>query len=214
MAVLDRLFASVYDRVLAPSEVRGLAQMREELVAPLSGTVVEIGAGTGLNLVHYPRDLDRLMLCEPTPEMVEHLEARVADVGGGAGVGRRLEVVGAPAEAIPMPDDSVDHVVSTLVLCTVDDVARSVAEIARVLRPGGTLHLIEHIVAEPGRMRTVQTAIEPVWTVVARGCRLRRDPRTDLQEHGFRVSDLEEISLPGGAGPVRRAIRGRAPLVA
>lgn len=210
MAVLDRLFATFYDRILAPSEVRGLAQMREDLVAPLDGVVVEVGAGTGLNLVHYPLDLDRLMLCEPTPEMVEHLEARVAEVG----VDRPLEVVGAPAEAIPMPDDSVDHVVSTLVLCTVDDLTRSVAEIARVLRPGGTLHLIEHIVAEPGRMRTVQTVIEPVWTVVARGCRLQRDPRTDLQEHGFHVSDLEEISLPGGAGPVRRAIRGRASLVA
>lgn len=210
MAVLDRIFAAAYDRVLAPSEVRGLAGMREELLGRLTGTVVEIGAGTGLNLPHYHAGIDRLVLTEPSLPMERHLEDRraheVPEVDD-------IEVLEAPAEALPLADDTVDHVVSTLVLCTVTDMERSIAEAARVLRPGGTLALIEHIGdTEPTRKAQVQRVIEPAWKVFARGCHLTRDPRAALTAAGFDTSELVETRIPGSLGLIERALFGHAVL--
>ena len=210
MSVLDRLFAAVYDRVLAPSEVRGLAGMREELLGGLTGTVVEIGAGTGLNLPHYHAGIDRLVLTEPSRPMAHHLEDRrtreapeVVD----------LELLEAPAEALPLADASVDHAVATLVLCTVGDLDRTVGELARVVRPGGTLALIEHIGdTEPTRKARVQRFVEPAWKVVARGCHLTRDPRRALAAAGFDISGLVETRIPGAASLAERALVGHAVL--
>lgn len=205
--LLDRIFAAAYDAVLRPSEVRGLAQMREDLLGGLSGEVVEIGAGTGLNLKHYHDTIDRLVLCEPSLPMEEHLEARrqheppeVADI----------TVIEAPGEALPLADQSVDTAVSTLVLCTVGDLDRTAAELARVVRPGGTLALLEHLGDEGTRRARVQRAIEPAWKFVARGCRLTRDPRAALDAAGFDVSGLTETRLPGSFPLLERALVGHA----
>lgn len=202
MSLLDRAFAAVYDPIMQASEVRGLSRMRAELLAPLSGTVVEIGAGTGLNLPHWPAAVDHVLSCEPAPEMADKLRAKVDDV--------RIEVVLAPGEAIPADDNSVDAVVSTLVLCTVHDVTATIREIARVLRPGGTLALIEHIAASaPGRAR-IQRVVEPVWKIAARGCHLTRDPRPILKAHGFDTTELVEDRMPGSAPIVERIIQGHS----
>jgi SAM-dependent methyltransferase len=122
--------ARTYDFMLAPGERGGLAERRRALVAQARGSVLEIGAGTGLNLDHYPTGLDRIVLCEPEPHMAARLERRVARLG------RSAEVVQARAEQLPFADDSFDTVVSTLVLFTVADPEAALDEIRRVLRPG------------------------------------------------------------------------------
>lgn len=203
MPLLDRLFARFYDRLLEPSEVRGLADARRDLLADLDGTVVEIGAGTGLNLAHIPAAVTRWVACEPEPAMASQLRDRAA---GDA----RVEVIEAPAQALPLDDASVDHVVATLVLCTVDDLAASVREVTRVLRPGGSLRLIEHIGAEAGRTATAQRIVEPAWKVVARGCHLTRDPRDVLADHGFDVSGIEDFRIPGSVSLNERGVWGSA----
>ncbi len=201
MAVLDRLFARFYDRVLEPSEVRGLADKRRELLAPLAGTVVEVGAGTGLNLAHYPAAVERIVACEPQPEMAAQLRTRAAQQA-------RAEVVEAPGEALPLPDGGADHAVATLVLCTVDDLDRTAAELARVVRPGGTLALIEHVAADSRPTATLQRVVEPVWKVVARGCHLTRNPTASLEAAGFDTSGLQGWIVPRSVGIAERALVG------
>jgi SAM-dependent methyltransferase len=203
MAVLDRIFAAVYDRALAPTEAAGLAAMREQVLAGLSGTVVEIGAGTGLNLPHYPPRVHRIIASEPEPFMADHLRDRARG-------DERVEVTRAPGRALPLEDASVDHAVSTLVLCTVDDLDSTVAELARVVRPGGSLALIEHVASDHRAVHVTQRVIQPVWSVFARGCQLTRDPVDALERHGFDTSALKTWQLPDAPHVIRRTRVGRA----
>ncbi|MCP9274841.1 class I SAM-dependent methyltransferase [Mycolicibacterium arenosum] len=129
-----RIFAVVYDPVLWLGELFGMRRRRRDLVAAARGRVIEIGAGTGLNVAYYPEAVDELVLTEPEPGMRRKLERRTA---------REARIVAALAERLPVEDASVDTVVSTLVLCTVTDPALVLREIARVLRPGGQLLFIE-----------------------------------------------------------------------
>jgi ubiquinone/menaquinone biosynthesis C-methylase UbiE len=187
--LFERPFAAAYDRVLASAERAGLAARRRELLGDLRGHVLEIGAGTGLNLAAYGPEVTRLTLLEPSAPMADRLRARVA------GSDRDAEVLLAPAEALPLGDDSVDAVVSTLVLCTVDDVERTLAEVERVLRPGGRLVLLEHVLGD-GALATVQRVLAGPWRVVGHGCRLTRDPRAALDARGWDTSGIEDVSLP------------------
>lgn len=194
MPLLDRAFAAIYDPMMAGAERAGLADLRAELLAPLTGHVLEIGAGTGANLEHYPPGVTRLTCCEPVPEMRRRLEDRVQAAPPTA---VELDVRAAPAEQPPAGDASVDHVVSTLVLCTVTDLAAAVAEIRRVLRPGGTLVMVEHVVSPGPVARRVQHALTPAWKVVARGCHLDRDTVGALASAGFDLREVQPIRLPG-----------------
>ncbi|MEX1179044.1 MAG: class I SAM-dependent methyltransferase [Nitriliruptor sp.] len=207
MPLFDRLFAAAYDRVLASSERAGLTARRSELLADLTGHVVELGAGTGANLVAYGPGIERLTLLEPSTPMADRLRARVATTALDA----EVEVLAAPGEALPLPDASVDTVVSTLVLCTVDDLARTLDEVDRVLRPGGRLVLIEHVAADDVRTARLQRLLRRPWLVVGRGCHLDRDPRAALAARGWDTSALENVALPmpmptrpGQAGSVTR----------
>ncbi len=205
MGVLDRAFAAVYDPVLANAERAGLGAKRRELLSPLRGHVVEIGAGTGANLPHLGGGVEHLTLLEPTPEMAERLRVRASRAASN---GTRVEVLEAPAEALPVGDGQVDAVVSTLVLCSVDDLAGSLAEIRRVLRPGGRLVLLEHVAAR-GRAHRVQRLLEPAWRVAARGCHLTRDTGAALVDAGFDTAGIAPWRLPAG-GPTGAAIAGSA----
>ena len=135
----SRFAATAYDPFLALGERRGLRERRRRLLMHARGTVLEIGAGTGLNLEHYPSGLDALLLTEPSEPMARRLEARLRRSG------RRGRVERAGAEALPVATGSVDTVVATLVLCTVPDPGAALAEIRRVLRPDGRLLFIEHV---------------------------------------------------------------------
>jgi ubiquinone/menaquinone biosynthesis C-methylase UbiE len=207
MNLLDRAMAIAYDPFMRGAERAGLAAKRREVLAELHGHVVEIGAGTGANLRHVPTSVDRLTLLEPSPPMATRLRARVA-AGGAAAPTVDVEVLEAPAEALPLPDASADGAITTLVLCSVDDPDRSLAEIRRVLRPGGQLALIEHV-ATDGPLGAVQRGLAPIWQVVGRGCQLRRDTRAAVAAAGFAVTGVHPWQLPGG-GPASPAIAGVA----
>lgn len=199
MNPLDLLFAALYDRILAPSEVRGLARWRADLLADVSGDVLELGAGTGLNLPHYPAGV-RPVLVEPSAEMRAKLAARAGN----------LTVIDARAEALPFADASFDAVVVGLVLCSVDDLTASLAEIRRVLRPGGRLVFIEHVASHEPCVRRTQALVQPVWGFCGRGCRLTRDTERAIADAGFAFASLDRSGMPGGFFLIRSAIHGVA----
>src|SRR5436305_1808510 len=142
MGLRSRFFAFTYDRFSKGSEKAGLAEMRRELIAGASGDVLEIGGGTGANLGYYGTGVESLTVTEPEPPMLKRLERKAREENSQATVLR------APAEDLPFEDASFDTVVSTLVLCGVDDQPRVVRELRRVLRPGGLLIFIEHVRSE------------------------------------------------------------------
>lgn len=137
--MIARLYAFMYDRISRGSEAAGLQRERVALLAQARGNTVEIGAGTGLNLDHYPPTVTHLTLVEPDRHMRKRLRQRVARVRPDAAV------LDARAESLPLPDASVDTVVVTFVLCSVADQNAALAEITRVLRPGGQLLFLEHV---------------------------------------------------------------------
>jgi len=137
--VIARLYAFMYDRIGRGSEAAGLQRERVALLAHARGNTVEIGAGTGLNLDHYPPTVTHLTLVEPDRHMRKRLRQRVARIRPDAAV------LDARAESLPLPDASVDTIVVTFVLCSVADQTAALAEITRVLRPGGQLLFLEHV---------------------------------------------------------------------
>lgn len=209
-ATWGRLFAAVYDRGLAASEDAGLREMRRSLLGEAKGRVVELGAGTGLNLDLYPDTVTDLTLTEPGPHMARQLRARVAEEQSGGGAGRAISVAEAPAERLPLEDASADTVVATLVLCTIPDPAAALAEAARVLRPGGQLLFIEHVRAtDPGSARW-QDRLEKPWRFAADGCHCNRDTVATITASPLEIEDLEHGALPKAPPIVRPLIRGRA----
>jgi SAM-dependent methyltransferase len=199
----SRLMAALYDPVLWFGEKLGMAARRRELLADARGTVLEIGAGTGHNLPHYPADLDRLVLAEPGARMGNHIDLDRAPEGVAAGLER------APAEELPFADGSFDTVVSTLVLCTVSDPERAMAEVARVLRPGGRLLFLEHVNADPGWRRALQRRSVRAWAAFADGCHCDR-PTLKTIEARLRVETVERGSWRGMPAIVKPLVWGRA----
>ncbi len=206
MSLSSRLLAPVYDRLLRPSEQACLADWRTELLANLTGTVVDIGAGTGANIPHYPATVSRVIAAEPDPHMRRKLIARI-----DAAAVCPVDLSDASAEDLPMPDGSIDAVVSTLVLCSVGHPRRALAEYRRVLKPGGQLVFIEHVAAHdnPGRLRW-QRRIEPVWKRVFGNCHLTRDTAAAIEHAGFEFDRLDRQSMRKASPVVRPSIRGIA----
>jgi ubiquinone/menaquinone biosynthesis C-methylase UbiE len=203
----DRVFASGYDRFLAASEEAGMSDTRRDLVAAARGETLDLGAGTGLNLRHYPAAVSRLVMVEPSPFMAAKLRERVA---GGEGARHDISVIEAGAEALPFDENSFDTVVVTLVLCTVPDPAAALREAARVLRPGGTLLFLEHVrSSEPGLARW-QDRLERPWTWFGNGCHCNRDTLATLEASPLTVVDVREDRVPKAAPLVRPMIVGSA----
>lgn len=205
----DRVVAGAYDRVLAGAERAGLAADRAALLADATGHVLEIGPGTGANLAYLPPDASRVTLVEPSPAMRARLRTRIAAGTDAHDVRPPLEVLAASGDRLPVPDASVDTVVMTLVLCSVPDPAAVLAEVRRVLVPGGRLLLLEHVAAPDARRRRLQRALTPVWRRVAQGCHLDRDTRAALRAAGFDDADVAEHRIPG-TGPIGPALIGSA----
>lgn len=203
MTVFQQLFAAAYDPVMGSLERGRLGARRRELLAVVGGDVVDVGAGTGANLAHLPGTVRHVTAVEPDPAMAQRLRARAALHRSDT------EVVVAAAEALPLPDRSVDVALTTLVLCTVADPAAAVAELRRVLRPDGRLIVIEHVADPAPRRARWQQRLSPAWKVVSRGCHLDRDTRTTLSEGGFDVAGLEAWEL-SSRGPTVAAISGTA----
>ena len=201
MSAYGALFTRIYDPFLALGERSGMRELRRSVLAGARGDVLEIGAGTGLNLPLYPADgIASLTLADPEPSMA----ARLREVAGP----RR--VLDAGAEALPLPDASVDTVVSTLVLCTVDDPARSLAEVRRVLRPGGRLLLIEHVRAPDGARRRWQDRLHGPWKAIGYGCHCNRDTPGALAAAGFDTAGLRPEAWRRMPAIVRPLVVGSA----
>ena len=179
-----RISACVYDPFLALAERRGMAARRRALLATARGRVLEVGAGTGLNLAHFPAGIDELVLSEPDPTMRGRLERRLARSG------RDASIVPAPAESLPFADGAFDTVVSTLVLCTVADPAAAVRELRRVLAPGGRLLFAEHVRAASPRLARWQDRLAGPWAAFALGCRCNA-PTEALLAHELRLVRVE-----------------------
>jgi SAM-dependent methyltransferase len=198
-----RIFALVYDPFLWLGEIAGMRGRRATLLADAYGRVVEIGSGTGLNIAHYPEAVTELLLTEPEPGMRKKLSRRT-DVNRCA-----TEVVDAQAERLPFADASVDTVVSTLALCTVDDPDAALREIARVLRPGGQLLLIEHVRAGSRLLAAVQDKLAAPWRHFAGGCRCNRDTVGRMRACGFTVA-AQDVVWRGMPAIVHPLAMGRA----
>jgi SAM-dependent methyltransferase len=199
-------FAAVYDPFLWIGERTGLRAARRELLAQARGRTVEIGAGTGLNLPYYPDDVDDLAVAEPDAAMRARLATRLGRSG------RRARVVDAPAERLPFEDGSVDTVVSTFVLCTVDAPDLAVREIGRVLRPDGQLLFIEHVRSESPTVAAWQDRLVRPWRRFARGCRCNRATAPLMVACGLELEQVRAASWPAMPPIVRPLIAGRARL--
>lgn len=203
-ATWGRGFSALYDRCFKAAEEAGLRDMRRNVTAGARGRVLEVGAGTGLNLELYPLDVSDLTLVEPDPHMVKQLRQRVADLGSAA------QVVEAPGEALPFEGDSFDTVVVTLVLCTVPNPTATLAEIKRVLKPDGQFLFMEHVRSpEPGLAKW-QDRLEKPWRFLGDGCHCNRDTEANLEAAGFELSDVEHPELPKAPPIVKPMAKGRA----
>lgn len=203
-----RLFAALYDRILAGTEKAGLSEMRAELLDEARGRTLEIGAGTGLNLVHYTGAVSELVLTEPDPFMAARLRGKLAADPPAPG---RVEVVETPAEELPFEDAGFDTVVSTLCLCTVEDPGRAAAEAARVLRPEGRLLYLEHVRSpDSERLARWQDRLERPWGWLGAGCHPNRPTWETLRVAGFDLEGIERDQVPKAPPIVRPMIRGVA----
>jgi SAM-dependent methyltransferase len=202
MTTWQRLSAVLYDPFFWLAERAGLAARRRALVQQARGRVLEIGAGTGLNLRHYADDAE-LVLSEPDAAMAERLRRRVA--------GRhRATVVLAPAEALPFADGEFDTVVSTLVLCTVPDQAAALREIRRVLRPGGRLLFMEHIRSDSPRWARWQDRLNPPWRAFAEGCNCNRPTLESLDAGPLALREVQRGVIPAMVPLIRPLATGSA----
>lgn len=198
-----RLFAALYDPVVWPAERFLFRPHREYLARALSGTVLDLGCGTGATFP-YLTDVPDLTVyaVEPDPYMRRRAERTAASVG------LDVDVSAARAEQLPFADDTLDAVLAGMVLCTVDDPAAALAEVARVLRPGGELRFFEHVRGE-GRRARLQDRATPLWRRVASGCHANRETGDRIEAHPrFRVTDLTRLDV--GVFPVRPFVRGTA----
>ncbi|MEB3323438.1 MAG: class I SAM-dependent methyltransferase [Synechococcaceae cyanobacterium] len=199
-----RLFAALYDRLLSGAERRGLAELRRAHLAAAAGRTLEVGAGTGLNLPHWPDSVEELVLAEPDEAMARRLEARLA-------VARRPErVLRLAAEDLPFADASFDTVAATLVLCTVREPRRALTELRRILRPKGRLLFLEHVRADEGSLARWQDRLNPVQRLLGGGCECNRPTAEWIAEAGFRIESLVRFELPTAYPLVRPGVRGVA----
>lgn len=203
MSVRGWLIAAVYDRMAATSERAGLAARRHELLGAARGRVLEVGAGTGINLEHYSEAVEELVLVEPERAMARRLDQRLRTLDGDA------RIVEADAQALPFPDGSFDTVVCTLVLCSVPDPARALDELRRVLRPGGSFLFLEHVRSDDPRTARLQDRVNPVWRFVSNGCNCNRSTLS-LIEGSFSVDDVERGEIPKAPPILRPLVSGRA----
>ncbi|TLS37026.1 class I SAM-dependent methyltransferase [Pseudalkalibacillus caeni] len=182
---MGKFFAKVYDPVMKPLEKRYINRWRERLLSNAKGKVLEIGAGTGINFPLYNK-CEEVTAIEPNPHMVEKAKIRQAQAKVP------VEIVQSHAEQLPFPENHFDSVVVTLVLCSVEDPVQVLQEIKRVLKPTGTLLVLEHIKMEQPVYAGLQDMLTPVWKHLADGCHLNRKTDILLKENGFEILSRKE----------------------
>ncbi len=194
MAARHPVFALTYDLLAPGMDAAGAGEHRRRLLAGLSGRVVEVGAGPGRNFSWYPPEVRQVVAVEPEP----YLRRRALHAAGQSLVS--VDVVDGVAEALPVADGWADTVVFALVLCSVADPDRALAEARRVVRPGGALRFYEHVAADSPGWRRAQQIADRVWPRVAGGCHTHRDPVATIRRAGFHVDTLDRFAFPPGRG--------------
>ncbi len=180
----------LYARQVEQADALGLRERRRVLLAGLSGRVLEVGAGTGINLAHYPVAVDEIVVTEPEPHLRELLRA------AAAASSRDVQVFDAAAERLPFADRSFDVVVLSLVLCSVSDPGRALAEVARVLREDGELRFLEHVASDRASHARIQRAADRAgWPVLSGGCHLGRDSLAAIRAAGFVIERCERFAF-------------------
>lgn len=180
-------FARMYERMSPGAERRGTAEHRDRALAGLSGRVVEVGAGNGLNFGHYPDTVTEVLAVEPE----DRLRALAEKAAPLASVS--VQVVAGHADALPADDGTFDAAVASLVLCSVPDAHTALAEIRRVLRPGGELRFFEHVRSVTPLLGLLQDAITPLWSRVGAGCHPNRDTAAAICGAGFHIEQLDRF---------------------
>ena len=183
------------------------APWRDLVCAPATGRVVEVGFGSGRNLAHYPPSVREVLAVEPAELGWERAAGRIAEFG------RPVRRIGLDGAALPLPDASVDTVVSTWTMCTIGDLPSAITEMRRVLRPGGSLLYVEHVTSPHPGARRIQDRMQPVWGVFSGGCHLNRDIEGMLEAGGFVVQPLGPQPTPrpdGSRFELVPSVAGRA----
>ncbi|MEU4707688.1 class I SAM-dependent methyltransferase [Nocardia salmonicida] len=184
----DRILPHLVDKVC------GVAQngpLRERTCAGLHGTVLEVGFGSGNNIGFYPAAVERVAGVEPAQAAWNIAAKRVAASA------IPIERAGLDGQSLPFPDAGFDTALSTFTLCTIPDVATALAEIRRVLRPGGTLHFVEHGLAPEESVQVWQHRLDPIQQKIAGGCHLNRDIAGLIIDAGFEITELDRFYQPG-----------------
>ncbi len=205
---MPRLMAAIYDRFMEKTEEASLREWRTDLLSHASGDVLEIGAGTGINLPFYSKapTVSSLTLAEPDFHMRKRAEARVRQLDRAD-----VKLIDAPVENLPFADASFDTVVATLLLCSVRDPGAALASIRRLLRPGGRFLFLEHVAAEenPGRLAW-QKRVEPFWKIVGDNCHLTRQTLKSIESAGFSLETVTHASMRKALPFLRPTVRGIA----
>ncbi len=197
----QRAFAFGYDFLAASAERGAYREYREFVAGQARGRILEIGAGTGANLPYYPADAD-LTLSDPNPFMLERLERKAAEQGISVRTDHNA------GEELPYDDGSFDTVVGTLVMCSVGDPGKSIAEIARVLKPGGEFRFMEHVRGEGLVRERFQDLMTPVWRAIGDGCHPNRSTVPTIRQAGLEIAETQPFSF--GPYPIRPHIAGVA----
>lgn len=189
------IFARVYTKFAALSDRRGSSEHRRKLLAGLDGRVLEIGAGAGANFSHYPESVSEVLAIEPEP----YLRERAQRAASSASL--VIHVVAGDADHLPGEDGSFDAGICALVLCTVPNQQRALAELFRVIRPSGELRFYEHVVGHSKwESRFQRVADATVWPRLAGGCHLARDTTVEIERAGFVIEECERF--PFGPSPL------------
>lgn len=204
MKLWETIFAAGYDHFLGPMERACLAEYREHLLQSARGRVLEIGCGTGANLPYYRNGVSELVITEPSQPMIHQLERKLSPYH------LPVRVLRAQAEQLPLEPESIDTVVSTLVLCTVKDVQAALAEVRRVLRPQGRLLFLEHVRSDDPTLATWQDRLRRPWSWFGCGCQCNRPTAETIQAAGFALAELVHHKLVKAPPLVRPVIVGAA----
>jgi ubiquinone/menaquinone biosynthesis C-methylase UbiE len=207
-ATWGRGFAALYDFFFKSVEEAGLREMRRGLLREARGRTIDIGSGTGANLDLYPEQVSDLVMAEPDPHMARQLRHKLAKAD------RAVEFVEAGAERLPFEDSSFDTAVFTLVLCTVPDPRAALAEVARILKPGGRMLFLEHVRAQDPQLARWQDRLEKPWRFVGDGCHCNRDTVATIEASPLRLEGVERGRLPKAPPITRPLARGSATMPA
>ena len=186
--LVSRLVAAIYDRGVTGLERRIFGADRRRLLEVARGRVLDVGAGTGANLPHYPWEhVTELVLLDPSAGMLARARRKAAALG------LEVQILERQAEHLPFADESFDTIVFTLSLCTIPDPAEALREARRVLRPSGRLLVLEHVRAREPALATWQDRLTPLWKTVNAGCHLNRNTRATIEAAGFAFESVEEL---------------------